>query len=119
MKPELKGAKVISDRVLKSVWKKVSGKPLPDVLAYSLRDKEFLSTVKLLQSNKGVIDTRVKEYGVDFDNRLIEACTFEFEGHLIILVKQSVPLADTLEHELKHVAKLKHMDVHDKSAMAS
>jgi uncharacterized protein YjaZ len=52
---------------------------------------------------------------VDFNNKLIEACTFEFEGHLIVFVRESVPLVNALEHELKHVAEWKHLDVHDGS----
>jgi len=112
MKPEIKSAKVISNKVLCSAWKKVSDKPLPEIYAYSLTDKAFISTVKLLQKNKAVTDTRVQEYGVDFENKLIEACTFEFEGHMIILIKESVPLDDALEHELEHVAKWKHEDSH-------
>ena len=114
MKPEMKSAKVIPDKILKTVWKKVSDKPLLDVHAYSLTNKAFVSAVELLQKNKGVTDARLEEYGLDFDNKLIEACTFEFEGHLIVLVKESVPLDDALEHELRHVAEGKHMDVHTK-----
>jgi len=113
MIPEVKSAKVIPNRVLKRVWKTVSNKPLPEIYAYSLTDEAFLSTVKLLQKKKGVTDTRLEEYGVDFDNRLIDACTFEFEGHMIVFVKESVPLVDVLEHELRHVAKWKHEDTHD------
>ena len=113
MIPDTKSAKVIPNKVLKTVWKKVSKKPFPEINAYSLTDKAFLLAVKLLQKKNGVTDTRVEEYGVDFDNRLIDACTFEFEGHMIVFVKESAPLQDTLEHELRHVAKWKHEDTHD------
>lgn len=51
-----------------------------------------------------VIDTRVKEYGVKIDNKFIEACTFRFKEHFIIFVRQTVPLVNALEHELRHVA---------------
>ena len=112
MNPEIKSVKTISNKILRSVWKGISDKPLPDVLAYTLTDKAFISNLKLLQKNRGVIDTRVKEYGMDFNNEFIEAFTFEFEGHLIVFVRESVPLVDALEHELRHVAKWKHMDVH-------
>lgn len=114
MNPEIKSVKTVSNKTLKSVWKKISDSPLPDVLAYTMTDKAFRSNLKLLQKSDGVIDTRVKEYGVDFNNKFIEACTFEFEGHLVIFVKESVPLVDALEHELRHVAKWKHLDVHTK-----
>ena len=79
--PEIQSAKNISKKLLRSVWKKISDKPFPDVYAFTLEDSEFLSTLDLLQKQKRVIDTRVKEYGVDFDNKFIEACTFEFKGH--------------------------------------
>jgi hypothetical protein len=115
MNPETKSVKTISNKTLNSVWKKISNKPLPDVLAYTLTDKAFVSNLKLLQKNGSVIDTRVKEYGVNFNNKFIEACTFEFEGHLIVFVRESVPLVDALEHELRHVAKWKHLDVHEDS----
>ena len=115
MNPEIKSVKTVSNKTLKSVWKKISDSPLPDVLAYTMTDKAFRSNLKLLQKSDGVIDTRVKEYGVDFNNKFIEACTFEFEGHLVIFVKESVPLVDALEHELRHVAKWKHLDVHEVS----
>jgi hypothetical protein len=59
------------------------------VLVYTLTDKVFISNLKLLQKNKGVIDARVKEYGMNFNNEFIEAFTFEFEGHLIIFVRES------------------------------
>jgi len=103
MIPEIHSAKSVSTKTLRSVWKKISDKPFPDVYAFTLDDDEFLSDLKLLQNKTGVIDTRVKEYGVDFSNELIEACTFEFNGHMIIFVRDTVPLVDALEHELRHV----------------
>ena len=112
MIPEIKLVKVIPKKALKTVWKKVSDKPLPDVSAFRLKDEKFLETVNLIRKNKGVTDTRVKEYGRDFDDRFIEACTFEFEGHLIIFVKESASLVESLEHELEHVATWKHEDLH-------
>jgi uncharacterized protein YjaZ len=115
MNPEIKSVKPVSNQILRSVWKRISDKPLPDVLVYTLTDKTFITNLELLQKNGSVIDTRVKEYGVDFNNKLIEACTFEFEGHLIVFVRESVPLVNALEHELKHVAEWKHLDVHDGS----
>jgi uncharacterized protein YjaZ len=115
MNSEIKSVKTVSNNILRSVWKRISDKPLPDVLAYTLKDDAFISNLKLLQKNGSVIDTRVEEYGVDFNNEVIEACTFEFEGHLVVFVRESVPLVDALEHELRHVAKWKHLDVHGDS----
>jgi uncharacterized protein YjaZ len=115
MIPEIKSVKTVSNKVLRSVWKRISDKSLPDVLAYTLTDKAFISNLKLLQKNGSVIDTRVKEYGMEIKNEFIEACTFEFEGHLVIFVRESVPLVDALEHELRHVVKWKHLDAHDGS----
>ena len=102
--PEHLSAKAVSTKRLRSVWKRISNKPLPDVYAFTLEEKEFLSNLELLQKNKGIIDTRVSEYGLKVPNQFIEACTFEFKGHLIIFVKKTVPLVDALEHELRHVA---------------
>ena len=115
MKLDIKSATVIPNRILKPIWNKVSDKPFPEIYAYSLKDKAFAAALELLQKNKSVKDTRVKEYGIGFDNKLIEACTFEFEGHMVVFVKESVPLIEALEHELAHVAKWKHEDKHFKN----
>jgi hypothetical protein len=96
-------AKPVSDRLLLKVWKRVSDKPLPDVYAFTFEDADFYLVLGSLRKNKGVVDTRKKEYGVDFDDNFVDACTFEFKGHLIIFVKESAPLAECLEHELQHV----------------
>jgi len=101
---EVHSAKSVPKRLLRSVWKSISDKPLPDVYAFTLEEKEFLSNLELVQKNKRIIDTRVLEYGVRVPNQFIEALTFEFKGHLIIFVKQTVPLVKALEHELRHVA---------------
>ena len=68
-----------------------------------MEENEFLSTLELLQKQNKVIDTRVKEYGAKVDNEFIEACTFRFEGHFVIFVKQTVPLVDALKHEFRHI----------------
>jgi hypothetical protein len=102
--PETTSAKSVSEKLLRSVWKRISDKPLPDVFVYTLEESEFLSALELLQKQNQVIDTRVKEYGVKVDNKFIEACTFKFKGHFVIFVKQAAPLVDALEHELKHIA---------------
>lgn len=102
--PEIPSVKPVPTKRLRSVWKRISDKPFPDVYAFRLEEKEFLSNLELLQKNKRIIDTRVSEYGLKVPNQFIEACTFEFKGHLIIFVKQTVPLVKALEHELRHVA---------------
>jgi hypothetical protein len=39
----------------------------------------------LLQKNPGVKDTMVGEYGIDFDNYFIEACSFRgIEGYFVV-----------------------------------
>ena len=101
---EIHSARSVPKKLLRSVWKRISDKPLPDVYAFTLEEKEFLSNLELVQKNKRMIDTRVAEYGLKVPNQFIEALTFEFEGHLIIFVKQTTPLVDALEHELRHVA---------------
>jgi hypothetical protein len=105
--PELSSAEAVSSRIVRRVWKKISDKPLPDVYAYALEDEFFFSFLKVVQSKKGVIDTRVKEYGVKVDNLFIEAFTFVFKGHKVIFVKKSADLASSLEHELRHVVNWK------------
>ena len=100
---ETQSAKSVSKKLLRSVWERISDKPFPDVYAFTLEDSEFLSTLALLQKQNWVIDTRVKEYGVKFD-KFIEAYTFKLKGYFVIFVKQTVPLVDVLEHELRHVA---------------
>ncbi len=102
--PKLTSARTVSTKLLKVVWKKISGKPFPDIYAYTFDEKDFDHMLKLLKKNPGVIDTRVKEYGVDFNDKLIEACTFVFEEAFIILVKQSADLVESLEHELTHIS---------------
>jgi hypothetical protein len=103
MIPQLKSFHSVSTSRLRSVWKKISDKPLPDVYAFVLEDKEFLSTLDLLRKQENILDTRVREYGLDFPNEYIEACTFKFKESWIILVKKSVSLHDALEHELSHI----------------
>ena len=49
-------------------------------------------------------DTRVREYGVKFDDEFIEAYCIRFDGCFVVFVKQSAPLNECLEHELTHVA---------------
>ena len=102
--PETRSVKSVPKRILRSVWGKISDKPFPDVYAFTLEENEFLSTLELLQKQNKVIDTRIKEYGIKVDNKFIEACTFKFKGHFVVFVKQTVPLFDALEHELRHVA---------------
>lgn len=112
MKPEVKSAKAISTQTLRAIWKKVSAKPMPKIYAYLLNDKEFLKTVRLIRKNENITDTRVTEYGVDFNNTLIEASTFEFKGNMIVFVKESASLEAALKHELEHISVWKHEDLH-------
>ena len=107
MNIDFKSAKAIPDKTVLKVWKKISDKPLPDIYAYTLKDEFFFSFLKQVQNNKGVIDTRIKEYGAKVDNLFIEAFTFEFKRHKIIFVKKAADLASSLEHELKHVVNWK------------
>ncbi len=102
--PELTSARTVSTKLLKSVWKETTNKPFPTMYAYTFDEKDFVHMLKLLQRNPSVVDTRVKEYGVDFNDKYIEACTFVFEEAFIILVKQSADLIESLNHELKHIS---------------
>jgi hypothetical protein len=56
-----------------------------------------------VQENLDVVDTTVKEYGVDFNNRFIEAFSFKVKGYFLIVIRKSVPFEASLEHELRHL----------------
>ena len=103
--PELPSVKIVSDNIVKKSWSKISKKPLPELAAFTLNDKDFKYFLESVQKNPSVKDTRVKEYGVDFDNKFIEAFSFEAKNRFVIVVKQSVPLASSLEHEMEHILK--------------
>jgi hypothetical protein len=49
-----------------------------------------------------MISTR-REYGLSFDNKNVEARTFQFKDTFIILVKQDAPLSECLENELRQI----------------
>jgi hypothetical protein len=102
--PELPSAKPVSTRTVRSVWKKISEKPFPDVYAFTVNDHDFFFLLERVQKNPGVKDTRVKEYGLFFDDKFIEAFSFKVKGHSLILIKQSAPFASSLEHELRHLS---------------
>jgi hypothetical protein len=102
--PELPSAKAVSPKIVKNVWKKISDKPFPDVYAFIVDDKDFFFLLERVQENPSMKDTRVKEYGVNFDNRFIEAFSFKVKGHFLIVIKKSVPLNASLEHELRHLS---------------
>ena len=95
--------KEVSNTQLTNVWKKISDKPLPDVGAFTLSDKDFFFLLNQVQKNQWVKDTRVKEYGLEFDNKYIEAFSFKARKRFFILIRQSVPLAASIEHELRHI----------------
>jgi hypothetical protein len=76
---------------------------LPDLIAITLNDDDFLHFIDIMHSNPGVKDTRVKEYGINFDDTYIEACSFKVNNQFFIVVRQSAPLTDSVEHELRHI----------------
>ena len=59
--------------------------------------------LNMVQKNPGVKDSRVKVYGINFDNSFIEAFSFKINDLFVIFVRQSVPLQNSLEHELQHI----------------
>jgi hypothetical protein len=101
--PGVPSAKSVSNKRLTNIWKKISDNPLPEMHAFTLNDRDFFFLLDKIQKTPGVKDTRVKEYGVDFDNRFIEAFSFKAKGHFLILIKQSASLGASLEHELRHI----------------
>ena len=100
--PQLPSTDPVSDRILISVWKKISDKPIPEVYAFTFDDRDFLRMVNLLQTTPSMISIEGK-YGLGFDNKNVEARTFQFKGTFIILIKQYAPLNDCLEHELRQI----------------
>jgi hypothetical protein len=101
--PELPSIKCVSERILWDLWKKISDKPLPEVYAYTLNNKDFDYLLNLLQKNPGVKDTRVRAYVIDFDNRFIEACSFKMnEDYFVVLIKQSAPLQESKSKKELH-----------------
>ena len=101
--PEFPSIKSVSEKVLANIWVTISDKPLPETQAFTLDDKDFAYLLNLVQKNPGVVDTRIREYGVDFDNSFIEAFSFKVEDCFVVFVKQSAPLRSCLVHELKHI----------------
>ena len=102
--PQLPSTKPVSDIVLSSVWKKISNEPFPDVYAFTFDDGDFVRMSNLLKTTPGIMDTRVETVGAGFDNKYVEACSFQFKGQMIILVKQSANLTDCLERELRLIS---------------
>ena len=64
---------------------------------------DFFFLLKRVQENLDVVDTRVKEYDVDFNNRFIEAFSFKVKGYFLIFIRKAVPFEASLEHELSHL----------------
>jgi hypothetical protein len=100
--PQLPSTDPVSDKILINVWKKISDKPIPEVYAFTFDDRDFLRMVNLLQTTPGMISTR-REYGLSFDNKNVEARTFQFKDTFIILVKQDAPLSECLDNELRQI----------------
>jgi hypothetical protein len=106
--PGVPSAKSVSNKRLTSIWKNISDKPLPEMHAFTLDDKDFFFLLDMIQKTPSVQDTRIKEYGIDFDNKYVEAYSFKVKNYFVILVKQTAPLVASLEHELKHILTADH-----------
>ena len=102
--PEVPSAKSIPLKILRTVWKTISDKPLPEVYVFTLDYNDFYFLLERLHKTPGVKDSRIVEYGIDFDDKFIEACSFKVEDYFVILIKRSAPLRDCLQHELAHVS---------------
>ena len=100
--PQFPSTDPVSDRILISVWKKISDKPIPEIYAFTFDDRDFLRMVNLLQTTPGMIST-IEEDRLGFDIKNVEARTFQFKKTFIILVKQDAPLRDCLERELRQI----------------
>jgi hypothetical protein len=104
--PQLPSTNQVSEKILNTVWKKISDKPLPEVYAFTFNDRDFLRMSNLLQTTPGMTNLRIEEYRAGFDNNTVKAYTFKFKEKIIILIKQDAHLTDCLEHELRHVKML-------------
>ena len=89
--------------MLANIWKSISDKPLPEAHAFTLNNKDFEYMLNIVQKNPGVKDSRVREYGINFDNSFIEAFSFKVNELFVIFIKQSAPLQNSLENELRHI----------------
>ncbi len=63
--------------MLANIWKSISDKPLPEAHAFTLNEKDFEYMLNIVQKNPGVKDSRVREYGINFDNSFIKAFSFK------------------------------------------
>jgi hypothetical protein len=77
--------KRVSKHDLRNIWKKISDNPFSDLYAFIVEENEFLSTLKLLQKQSWVIDTRIGEYGIEVPNECIDGCTFGIDGRIIVI----------------------------------
>ena len=101
--PDLPSAKIISPKCLRRVWDKLSDRPLPDLVALTLNDADFFYFLGIVQKNPGVDDTRFREYGVNFDNKCVDAFSFKAGNIFLIVVRQSASLDNCIDHELRHI----------------
>lgn len=91
--PELPSAKCISTKYLRNAWKKLSNKPLPNLIAITVNNHDFTHFLDIKQNIPDVKDTQLKEYGINFNNKYIEACSFKVNNQFFAVVKQSAPIA--------------------------
>ena len=82
--PEFPSIKSFPKKMLANIWVTISDKPLPETQAFTPDNKDFAYLLNLVQKNPGVVDYRVREYGVDFDNLFIEAFSFKVEDCFVV-----------------------------------
>ena len=103
-------AKVVSEKKLASLWKRLTKKPFPRVAAFQLWDSDFDSVIGLMKCRD---DARreVQEWGWVLSARGTDACVFNAEEvadfDYVILIRENPyhDFEEVLEHELSHIAR--------------
>jgi hypothetical protein len=104
----------ISQAALKAVWRTLTSKRFPRVVALQLADDAFdavLERMRMSDSGRANARREVTEWGRTLSTGGTDACVFDTDGCLgveYILLVRARPyhrLDEILEHELAHIAR--------------
>lgn len=114
----VEGAKIRARKIPKkrllSIWKALTKKPLPRLMAFQLEDSEFDFALELIKDSDWAKEDEkreIEEWGSTLTSRGTDACIFDTEENsdidYIIIVRQKPyhNLTEILKHELSHIAK--------------
>lgn len=114
----IEGAKIRARKIPKkrllSIWKALTKKPLPRLMAFQLEDSEFDFALELIKDSDWAKEDEkreIEEWGSTLTSRGTDACIFDTEENsdidYIIIVRQKPyhNLTEILKHELSHIAK--------------